>query len=307
MVKLIQDLIPASKYSLKAPYSMNAQYITVHNTSNKASAKNEISYMKGNSNATSYHIAVDDEEAIQAIPFNRNAWHCGDGSGSRSGNRTSIGIEICYSTLGGEKYKKAEENAIELIVQMLKERGWGIDRVKYHIQWSGKHCPHRILGEGRGDSFKDEIDRRLKSGTTASSVATPDRGVEQLQTNLALLGIYTEKINGVYDKNTINAVMILQRRKGLVVDGIAGKLTLAKIKELLNEKVEETIGEYRIYTGVFSDEKIAAEFAAKIGYNAYVQDGRIWTGVFTKLSSAEKAHAEILANHGFNPIIRKMK
>ncbi len=42
-----------------------------------------------------FHIAVDDKEAVQGIPLERNAWHCGDGGGN--GNRKSIGVEICYS------------------------------------------------------------------------------------------------------------------------------------------------------------------------------------------------------------------
>ncbi|MGD2197433.1 N-acetylmuramoyl-L-alanine amidase [Lysinibacillus fusiformis] len=64
-------------------------------------AANEISYMIGNNNQVSYHVAVDDKEVIQAIPFNRSAWHCGEGGGStdpnalKKGNRLSIGIEIC--------------------------------------------------------------------------------------------------------------------------------------------------------------------------------------------------------------------
>ena len=65
-----QDLIPSSKYSIKAPYTMTPQYITVHNTSNSASALNEISYMKNNNNATSYHVCIDEQYVIQALRLN---------------------------------------------------------------------------------------------------------------------------------------------------------------------------------------------------------------------------------------------
>ena len=70
--KLIKDLIRTSKYPIKATYEMTPKYITIHNTSNDASARNEIAYMVGNTNYTSFHVAVDDIEVIQAIPFNRN-------------------------------------------------------------------------------------------------------------------------------------------------------------------------------------------------------------------------------------------
>ena len=36
--------ISSSKYGKKCPYSMKPQYITVHNTANDASARNEVSY-----------------------------------------------------------------------------------------------------------------------------------------------------------------------------------------------------------------------------------------------------------------------
>jgi len=161
MVK--QNLLSSSKSPIKSPYSMTPQFITVHNTANDASAENEIKYMITNSNQVSYHVAVDDKEVIQAIPFNRNAWHCGDGQGN--GNRKSIGVEICYSKSGGARYVAAEENAVQYIAKLLKQYGWGIDRVKKHQDWNGKYCPHRILSENRWNSFLKRIEQAMKPKT----------------------------------------------------------------------------------------------------------------------------------------------
>lgn len=77
---LIQLLISSSKYGVKCPYTMTPKEICIHNTANDASARNEISYMQSNNNEVSFHIAVDDQEAIQALPTDRNAWHAGDGA-----------------------------------------------------------------------------------------------------------------------------------------------------------------------------------------------------------------------------------
>ena len=167
MVKIIQKLVSSSKYSIKCPYQMTPEYITVHNTANDASAENEISYMNNNNNEVSYHFAVDDIQAVQGLPLNRNGWHAGDGNGT--GNRKSIGIEICYSKSGGDRFIKAEENAVELIVRLLKERGWGIDRVKKHQDWSGKYCPHRTLDLG-WDRFIKMIETRLNGTQNKSNV-----------------------------------------------------------------------------------------------------------------------------------------
>ena len=147
MVNIRKNLVDSSKYNIKCPYSMNAEFIVVHNTANDASANNEIAYMKSNNNKVSFHYAVDDVEIVQGIPENRNAWHAGDG-GSGQGNRKGIAIEICYSKSGGEKFDKAEENAAEFIASKLKEKGWGIDKVKKHQDFANKYCPHRTLDLG---------------------------------------------------------------------------------------------------------------------------------------------------------------
>lgn len=149
---------PENKYSIKCPYEMTPEYITVHNTYNDASAMSEISYMLGNNLKTSFHVAVDNERVVTAIPFNRNAWHAGDGRGT--GNMKSIGIEICYSKSGGERFDEAEELAAEYIAYLLKQYGWGIDRVKKHQDWSGKYCPHRTLDYG-WERFLDKIRRYM--------------------------------------------------------------------------------------------------------------------------------------------------
>ncbi|MCY7952932.1 N-acetylmuramoyl-L-alanine amidase [Bacillus inaquosorum] len=168
-IKVVKNLVSKSKYGLKCPNPMKAEYITIHNTANDASAANEISYMKNNSSSTSFHFAVDDKQVIQGIPTNRNAWHTGDGTNG-TGNRKSIGVEICYSKSGGARYKAAEKLAIKFVAQLLKERGWGIDRVRKHQDWNGKYCPHRILSEGRWNQVKAAIEAELKAlgGTTTS-------------------------------------------------------------------------------------------------------------------------------------------
>ena len=146
-MEIVKNLVNPSKYSLKCPYTMTPSYITIHNTYNDASAANEIAYMISNNNEVSFHLAVDDEEAIQGIPFDRNSWNAGDG-GSGTGNRKSIAIEICYSKSGGERFAKAYANAIEVTAQMMKQFNIPASNIKYHRDWNGKYCPHRLLDCG---------------------------------------------------------------------------------------------------------------------------------------------------------------
>lgn len=170
MVKIVEDLISPSKYETQCPYPMTPEYITVHNTANDASAYNEIAYMKRNS-YNSYHFAVDDVEARQGLPLDRNNFSCGDGANG-TGNRKSIAIEICYSKSGGARYVQAEENCVQLVAYLLKKYGLGVDRVKKHQDWSGKYCPHRILAENRWESFKDRV-RQAMGGTPSPQPSSP--------------------------------------------------------------------------------------------------------------------------------------
>lgn len=168
-LKLVWMPVPDWNQEVKQTYDMTPEYLTIHNTANDASAIAEISYMNGNTNWVSYHIAVDDEQAVHAIPFNKAAWHCGDGADG-TGNRKSIGVEICHSlTPGNPRYPKAEENGAKMAAIVLHQMGWGIDRMRKHQDWSGKYCPHRILDNGDWENFKQKVQQylnQLKHGTT---------------------------------------------------------------------------------------------------------------------------------------------
>lgn len=133
----------------------------MHNTANDASAENEIKYMQSNFEQTSFHYAVDDKEAVQGGPLDRNSWHAGDG-GYGKGNRYGISIEICYSRSGGMRFIQAEKNAAKLIAGILDERGWGIERVFKHQDFSPKVCPHRTLEMG-WDRFLKMVREEMKS------------------------------------------------------------------------------------------------------------------------------------------------
>ena len=167
-MQLTKVKMPESKYSIKCPYAMTPEFIVVHNTANDASAMSEISYMIGNNNEVSYHYAVDDYRVVQGVEENRNTWHAGDGNGK--GNRKGIAIEICYSKSGGDRFNKAEDNAVELVIDILKRYGWGIEKVTKHQDYSGKYCPHRTLDLG-WERFVNKIKSRL-NGTPSQPTAS---------------------------------------------------------------------------------------------------------------------------------------
>lgn len=174
-MNVIKNLVSSSKYNIKCPYPMDAQFIVVHNTANDSTAMNEINYMITNAHKTSFHYAIDDKNIIQGIPDNRNAFHAGDGVNG-IGNRKGLSIEICYSKSGGEKFDKAEQLAAKFIAYKLKEYGWDISKVKKHQDFSGKYCPHRTLDLGWNrflNMVSKEYELLLKGGIEVEDKNTP--------------------------------------------------------------------------------------------------------------------------------------
>lgn len=160
------QLVSSSKWSYKCPYALNAKKITYHNTDNSATAQNEADYHNSNNNETSFHIVVDDIQAIQVIPFNRNAWASGDG-GNGYGNRNTIHVEVAKnydrkrnttSLLQPQQaqYLKAEANAAKVIAAIMKQEGIAAipENIKRHYDWNGKWCPSKILNEGRWNTVR---------------------------------------------------------------------------------------------------------------------------------------------------------
>lgn len=179
-MEITKMLVPESKYDIKCPYEMTPEFIIVHNTANKASAMSEVSYMIGNNNKVSYHAAVDNYRIVEAVPFNRNTWNAGDGRNGQ-GNRKGIAIEICYSTGDSEIFADSEKLAAEYIAYLLKEYGWGIDKVKKHQDFANKYCPHKTLDLG-WDRFLNLIKSYLNEETEINNDVDNDGSDVEMKT-----------------------------------------------------------------------------------------------------------------------------
>ncbi|TLS36142.1 cell wall hydrolase [Pseudalkalibacillus caeni] len=77
----------------------------------------------------------------------------------------------------------------------------------------------------------------LKTGSSGEDVAT-------LQTQLHKMGFFKTTVNGYYDRVTKQAIEKFQKERGLVVDGIAGPMTLGAV-ENINEIAHIVHGEAR--------------------------------------------------------------
>lgn len=175
---LKQMLVPAERYPAKAPFAMRPEGLTIHETDNNAPAYNEIYFMGFNpanfNNQVSYHFAVDEKEAIQGLPLDRNGWHSGDGVDG-FGNRKTIGIEICrnHRTNDLTNYRKAKANAEILTGWLMYTYGFGVKDLYRHYDHSGKNCPRVIIRENAWEDFKKRALEYKNMFAGQTSVPTP--------------------------------------------------------------------------------------------------------------------------------------
>ncbi|MCR9040966.1 N-acetylmuramoyl-L-alanine amidase [Bacillus sp. L381] len=215
MVKITRDFIPAGRNN-RPGYSMNPAYITVHNTSNTAEGADAASharYAKNPATATSWHFTVDDKEIYQHLPLNENGWHAGDGNRG-TGNRKSIGIEICENSDGN--FEKAVANAQWLIKKLMNEQGISLANVVPHQHWSGKYCPRKLLD--RWDSFKAGINgassspAKTETKAGGGSTYTVKKGdvlsVIAQKTGVSMATL--QSLNGIKDPNFIKVGQVLK-------------------------------------------------------------------------------------------------
>ncbi len=150
--------VPKGAKGRRPQIKMTPKYLTIHSTGNpNSTAQNERDNLANNNPdlKVSFHIVVDDKQAIECIPFNEVAYHAGDGKGS--GNMASIGLEICE---GGNR-ERTLRNAIVLSAYILNKYGWGTDRLRQHYDWSGKNCPRILRNTNRWTWFVSEIKKEL--------------------------------------------------------------------------------------------------------------------------------------------------
>ena len=117
--------------------------ITIHNTNNDKSAKENYEMLLKAQKVNLCHYLVDEEEVINTFPSNQEASHTG--RGYDFGNKYTIAIEICRSQSKKDVYLKAEAKAVELIKQLMKEYKLETKDLYFHKDFNNTYCPHRIL------------------------------------------------------------------------------------------------------------------------------------------------------------------
>lgn len=130
------------------------RYITIHTTGNRSStataeAHARFQYRGGGGRQVSWHYTVDSSEIWQSFRDEQMCWH----AGSRPGNESSIGIEICVNSREG--FQAACENSAWLTASLLELHGLSIDDVVQHHKWNTKNCPLELRENTWGLNWED--------------------------------------------------------------------------------------------------------------------------------------------------------
>ena len=165
--KVIVDILPKG-YCIPNRKLSSISYITVHNTGSMAPASNQHRYMKNINKSgerqASWHFTVDDKEIYQAQSTNYECWHAGDSTG----NKNSIGIEICQSN-NKDTQEKIYRNAIELVKILMKYHNISISNVVQHNKWSRKDCPQYLRSNKYGYNWNWFIEQCKNSSSVGLS------------------------------------------------------------------------------------------------------------------------------------------
>ncbi len=131
--------------------------ITIHDTGNTSKGSNSVAncrYVHRDcvSKKLSFHLCVDDRQAIILIPLDETAYH----GSNRIANTQTIGIEICVAS--DMDLQKSHDNAAMITAWLLKNVmriPVGVDISKYlftHRYWiersgskQSKICPYQML------------------------------------------------------------------------------------------------------------------------------------------------------------------
>lgn len=221
-------------------------YVVIHETDNwdrGADAKRHAMAMQNGNLAGTVHYYVDSESVCQTLSHEDGAWAVGDGGG-RYGitNHNSINIEICVNP--ESDYYRAVDRTEQLAAMLLKQYGWGTDRLKRHYDASRKECPRRILKEGlwdsfvkkteeyMGDSVKPQPEHRYSFKPESIKEGNKGTSVLLLQEILRARGFRGKDgkelvLDRTAGENTIYALRSYQEsRKGVLeADGVCGSLT----------------------------------------------------------------------------------
>ncbi len=269
LMNIIQSLLTPNKYSRPQTALKGVKAVVIHWVANPGSSaegnRNFFNNRKsGTSGFGSAHYIVEGTKVIQCLPNSELAYHVGSNVYTASAlrnlssypNNCTIGIEMTHPDWTGKPDATTYKTTVELAASLLKTYGLKSENLWTHHQVVGWKDCHRYYTNNPSAwvQFVSDVHKALTGKTVTIPTPKPsdkndlelveayglgDKGskVKEIQSNLFKLGYKLPKYgaDSHFGDETVSAVKAFQKANKLAVDGIAGKATLAKIKELLTK------------------------------------------------------------------------
>ena len=232
-----------------------------------AKAANVIKWWQGQANGISAHDVIClNGDLYHAVPYDAMTYQVGCPRGytkealkrlSSYPNDCVVGIECAHLDWDGKMTPETYDTLVKHTAKLVKKFGLGLDDIWLHSEIVGKDYKdcHRWFTTTKPSDwikFKNEVKKLLSGVVKVVSVSKPttvsksnkltftktiqlgDKGsdVSSLQSALTKLG-YKCVVDGDFGVKTELQLKKFQKIQGLTVDGIAGKITFAKINSLI--------------------------------------------------------------------------
>lgn len=217
--------IPCNSSNYNKGRTSAIKYLVIHYTANNGdtSIGNGNYFSKPNRNASA-HYFVDEKTVVQSVKDEDTAWHCGAKNYKHKTcrNNNSIGIEMCSKKDKNGVYyidEQTKNNAILLIVRLIKKYRIHIVNLIRHYDVTGKICPEPFVrNENEWIDFKKRVNNMFMEDSIPISFDKKE------ETNI--MEIRYEKMEEIpsYAKPTIEKLV----DKKIIFGDEKGKLDLSK-------------------------------------------------------------------------------
>jgi N-acetylmuramoyl-L-alanine amidase len=259
----------------------DVKFIVSHDTGNPGStAYANRNYFDRLQPSASAHTFIDDKYILEIIPLDEKAYHVRSNvlTDNRlfgaDANDAAIGVELAYG--GNINFQEAYKRYVWYHAYLVDK--YGLDpsedivahsRLDPTRRTDPQNALHRF-GISWEEFIRDVNDSYLRNFQGQEDIPEPqvkgvsvelplgpgDEGdfVREIQQELIKAGfslpIYGA--DGIYGSETERAVMKFQSKYGLLVDGLVGQNTLAKLKEVLSASESKPINAFPLPSGVLN-------------------------------------------------------
>ncbi|MDT8719700.1 N-acetylmuramoyl-L-alanine amidase [Clostridium sp. 19966] len=194
-----------------------------------------------------YHFLVrKDGSVYRGRPENAEGAHC------YGYNSNSLGVCFEGNYMVDSMPDVQKQSGIELIKYLLQR--YNLSRIEphralYNTSCPGNKFPFDDIKNASLNQQGSNVNYQPIQNRTWLQVGDSGDKVKDLQSKLSRLGYDCGSVDGIYGKNTKNAVYKYQQDNGLSADGLAGEQTMAsintKIAELNKPKIDTIILDFQ--------------------------------------------------------------